>query len=113
MQETKASTFMLKTTTTTTVYCNDSNNKNENGSDSDNNNNNNNNNIVIIIIIIIIFLLFLVTLSSLVFLFLHQVFFSHFSLAFALPFRNAVYSLSLDGKTLGRCLKKNCPDEGL
>ena len=68
--------------------------------------------IVIIIIIsllllsLLLLLLFLVTLSSLVFLLLHQVFFPHFSLAFALPFRNAVYSLSLDGKTLGRCLKK-------
>jgi len=62
--------------------------------------------IVIIIIIsllllsLLLLLLFLVTLSSLVFLLLHQVFFPHFSLAFALPFRNAVYSLSLDGKTL-------------
>ena len=29
-----------------------------------------------------------------------------FFLAFALPFSNAVYSLSLDGKTLGKCEKK-------
>ena len=42
-----------------------------------------------------------------------KVSFFHIGLVFALHFRNAVYSLSLDGKTLGRCSKKNCSDEGL
>ena len=68
--------------------------------------------VIVIIIIISLLLLFLVTLFCLVFL-LVRTFFFHIGLAFALPFRNAVYSLSLDGKTLGRCSKKNCSDEGL
>ena len=61
---------------------------------SDNNNNN-----IVVIIIPCHSLLFSIFISK-------NVFFFHIGLAFALPFRNAVYSLSLDGKTLGRCSKK-------
>ena len=68
--------------------------------------------IVIILIVILEMIMIMITLIVIITIILLSFFlvvlvvrnvFSHIGLAFPLLFRNALYSLSLDGKTLGRC----------
>ena len=60
--------------------------------------------IMILIMITLIVIITIILLSFVLVLVVRNVF-SHIGLAFPLLFRNALYSLSLDGKTLGRCSK--------